>query len=104
MGCSPVVSYVPSRDAPVLPARRAAEVQVFHGSIPAHCESLELGRLSGAPRLSSRARTIEAFRDEAARRGADALVVLAGRHPRPHAAETYEAVAVRLSAPCASPS
>ena len=100
-GCSPLVYYVPSGAVQPTSPRPATEVQLFMDAVPPSCRYQELGYLEGESRSAPSARTITAMREEAARHGADAIVLRthqAGAHGVNH---VYTAVAVRLlDGPC----
>ena len=102
-GCSPLVYYVPSGAAPPQPAHSATQVQVFTDTVPPDCRYQELGFIEGQSRSRSSARTIEAMRGEAARHGADAIVLRVHQTGHHGAGHVYTAVAVRLpGGPCMS--
>ena len=105
-GCGPIVYYVETNASPAANPRPASEVQMFIGSPPKECPYRELAYVEGVARQASPPETLRLMREEAAKHGADALILRAlqdesGRHSSSYG-HIYTAVAVAfLQRPCA---
>lgn len=99
--CSPLVSYTPTRADASRPPRPPSDVELYSISVPA-CPYEEIGIIEGHQRLAPEGRTLEAMRREAARRGADALLLLGSGHGggvHARGSHDYAAVAIAYSEP-----
>lgn len=104
-GCSPIVYYVPTNAPAGANPRPASEVQVFIGSAPKECPYRELAYVEGIARAGSPPETMRLMREEAAKHGADAMILRDHQDPSGHHSSgyghTYTAVAVAfLQKPC----
>lgn len=103
-GCGPLVYYVATNAVPAANPRPASEVQMFIGSPPKECPYRELAYVEGVARQASPPETLRLMREEAAKHGADALILRvlqdeSGRHSSN--GHIYTAVAVAfLKRPC----
>ncbi len=85
--CAPIVSSVPTNPAartgtaPGMAARPPSSVRLYIGGAPT-CAYEELALIEGSSRLSSMSRTVEKMRAEAAKYGADGLVLLTHQDTR----------------------
>ena len=104
-GCGPIVYYVATNAPAVANPRPASEVQMFVGSLPKECPYREVAYVEGVARQASPPETLRLMREEAAKHGADALILRAlqdesGRHGSSYG-HIYTAVAVVfLQRPC----
>ena len=103
--CGPIVYYVATNAPPVANPRPASEVQIFIGSPPKECPYRELAYVEGVARTGSPPETIRLMREEAAKHGADAVILkdhqdVSGRQSSSYG-HVYIAVAVAfLQNPC----